>query len=196
MKKLIIFFNENIISKKYFFLAYPFFLIFIFIIYDKISINFYYVKSLFLFESYIPIIVQICFLYITLYKRKNIFFTLLKFSNLLFAIISLSILVNKFLSIKDIHLEDLVIIVTTYQIFFELYLLLLVLINYKKFKISNLLKIFAMVIFSIFIFFTLYSKNTNFIFFILFIINIFNPVLIYILSLVAKGELLLDDEKN
>jgi hypothetical protein len=196
MKKLIIFFNENIISKKYFFLAYPFFLIFIFIIYDKISINFYYVKSLFLFESYIPIIVQICFLYITLYKRKNIFFTLLKFSNLLFAIISLSILVNKFLSIKDIHLEDLVIIVTTYQIFFELYLLLLVLINYKKFKISNLLKIFAMVIFSIFIFFTLYSKNTNFIFFILFIINIFNPVLIYILSLVAKEELLLDDEKN
>jgi hypothetical protein len=220
MIKLKINIYKNITEMKFVFIFINFviFCLLTFFLSDFLILKKYYSKWLEKMIIALPIFIHFFLVSIVFIKnKKNLFMNLIYILNL-FQIIILSFILFFKLNIKnDDSSINFFIIILISQILFQLLILIINEIMYKikKIKISILryptVLILLIIILSIVYFFSyfltkhirIFSLLLEFIeniggiciFFILFI-SYFNPVLIYILSLVAKGELLTGDKNT
>lgn len=140
-------------------------------------------------------------------KWKNSFSKIIFISTIFFIIFCLYYNLNFVNFIKNKYYpEDFSINLICLEIIFQVYLLILLSIfyikkNIRKYFLVDAFKImfptFLTVCFGLLMYFQSFESifYLNFIIMIVLIINIFNPVLIYILSAISEGEIFIENEK-
>ncbi len=145
------------------------------------------------------------------FNKNSIFMKFLYFSLGIYNFIFILFIVYEYIVLNTLNEIKLLDILIKIQFLFELYLLLItiIFILLKKIKRISLKKLIIFFTVGLYCFpikeskvisdilaFLISNIISGILVIILIILTAFNPVLIYILCLVAKEELLLDDEKN